>query len=181
MNRKIFNIMLVVLLFIGIGFILFNTSLKKSNTQENANQNLIPADAITHGHGLSVDVNDPNKLYIATHHGLMVLINDKELYSLSNKKDDYMGFSPHPNDSKILYSSGHPESGGNLGFQKSQDGGFTWEKVSDGLEGPVDFHAMTVSPVNPNLIFGWYHGNLQRSINQGKTWKSFNHTELNSL
>lgn len=165
-----FNVILVVVLLIGGGLILFKTSNKSSIKQEGANNELIPKDAITHGHGISVDVNNPKKLYIATHHGLMVLINDKELYSLSNKKDDYMGFSPHPSDSQILYSSGHPETGGNIGFQKSMDGGFTWEKLSDGVNGPVDFHAMAVSPSNPRIIYGWYRGDLQQSINEGKNW-----------
>ncbi len=162
--------MLVVVLLIGSGLIWLNTTTKGSNTQKHVNQELIPADAITHGHGLSVDVNDPNKLYIATHHGLMVLVNDKDLYSLSNKKDDYMGFSPNPTNPQILYSSGHPESGGNIGFQRSQDGGYTWEKISDGVNGPVDFHAMAVSPSNPKVIYGWYKGALQRTNDEGRNW-----------
>ena len=61
-----------------------------------------------------------------------------------------------------------------MGFQKSDDGGVTWEKVSNGVNGPVDFHAIAVSPVNPNLIYGWYQGNLQRSTDQGKTWEITN-------
>jgi hypothetical protein len=169
MNRKMFNIMLAALLIIG-GYILSNAASKDSSTKENVSQKLLPADAITHGHGLSVDVNDPNKLYIATHHGLMVLVNDKDLYNLSSKKDDYMGFSPHPSNSKILYSSGHPELGGNIGFQKSEDGGYTWVKVSDGVNGPVDFHAMAVSSSNPKVIYGWYKGSLQRSGDEGRNW-----------
>jgi photosystem II stability/assembly factor-like uncharacterized protein len=85
-----------------------------------------------------------------------------------------MGFSVHPTDSSVFFSSGHPSFGGNIGFQKSEDGGVTWKKTSNGVDGPVDFHAMTVSPVNPNLIYGWYQGNLQRSTDQGKNWEIVN-------
>ena len=85
-----------------------------------------------------------------------------------------MGFSVHPTDPSIFFTSGHPARGGNLGFQRSDDGGATWKKISNGANGPVDFHAMAVSPVNPNLIYGWYAGNLERSEDQGATWKVVN-------
>lgn len=157
---------------IGGGILLFS---QRSNIAGNsAANNLYPEQTITHGHGLAVDVQDPNKLYIATHHGLLLLVNEKDLYRVGQSQDDYMGFSVHPTESNIFFSSGHPSLGGNIGFQKSEDSGITWEKISDGMDGPVDFHAMAVSPVNPNLVYGWYQGNLQRSIDQGKTWEIVN-------
>lgn len=134
---------------------------------------LYPEDEITHGHGLAVDVTDSNKVYIATHHGLLVLVNEKDLYRVGTSRDDYMGFSVHPTDPHIFFSSGHPEAGGNVGFQKSEDAGSTWKKISNGLGGPVDFHAMAVSPVHPDLVFGWYQGNIQRSEDGGKNWVKF--------
>ncbi len=134
---------------------------------------LIPETNITHGHGLAVDRDDGDKLYIATHHGLLVLRDEKDLFRIGRSQDDYMGFSPHPTESGLFYSSGHPSSGGNIGFQKSEDGGATWQKVSDGMNGPVDFHAMAVSPANPDIVYGWYRGDLQRSLDGGRTWKVF--------
>ena len=132
---------------------------------------LYPAELVTHGHGLAVDVLDPSKVYIATHHGLMMLTNDKELYRVGKKEDDYMGFSMHPTNPKMMFSSGHPEFGGNLGFQISEDGGFTWKKISNGINGPVDFHSMAVSQANPSIIYGWFANALQRSLDGGETWK----------
>lgn len=134
---------------------------------------LIPVQAISHGHGLAVDPNDANKLYIATHYGLLLLKNEKDLYQVGNKRDDYMGFSPHPTDSNVFFSSGHPSTGGNIGFQKSEDGGFTWKKISNGLGGPVDFHAMAVSPVDQNVAYGWYRSDLQKSEDGGASWKKY--------
>ncbi|MEK7291974.1 MAG: hypothetical protein AAB088_00875 [Actinomycetota bacterium] len=145
-----------------------------SDDNNSSSNELIPESTFSHSHGLAVDVQDASKLYIATHEGLLVLLNDANLYRVGKSNDDYMGFSPHPTDANILYSSGHPSLGGNIGFQKSDDGGFTWNKVSDGIDGPVDFHVMAISPVNPNLIYGWYQGSLQRSTDQGESWEIVN-------
>src|SRR3989344_4881455 len=151
---------------------------RNGGSGDTAQNQLYPEQAISHGHGLSVDVKDSSKVYIATHYGLLVLQNEKDLYRIGKSRDDYMGFSPHPTDSNIFFSSGHPSRGGNIGFQRSDDGGFTWKKVANGVNGPVDFHAMAVSPVNPNLVFGWYQGNVQRSTDQGKTWEIVNREVL---
>lgn len=162
-------------LLIGIGLLLiggFVLSRRSDNTEPSQGE-LVAASSITHGHGLAVDVADPSKLYIATHHGLLLLKDEKDLYRVGKSRDDYMGFSPHPGDPKVFFSSGHPSFGGNIGFQKSTDGGFTWKKVSNGLGGPVDFHAMAVSPVDPNIVYGWYRGDLQHSKDGGKTWEKF--------
>ena len=162
-----------------VGVIVLNQPKNENTTQSSpASTDLIPVSEITHGHGLAVDVADSSKVYIATHHGLLLLINDKDLYQVGEKKDDYMGFSPHPSSSKVFFSSGHPSFGGNIGFQITEDNGFTWKKLSDGVNGPVDFHAMTVSPVNPDLIFGSYQGAIQASMDGGKNWTIVGNTSF---
>jgi len=123
----------------------------------------------THIHGLAVDRQDPSKLLIATHHGLFRAGPDGNA-ELISEVQDFMGFNPYPNDPKTLYASGHPRQGGNLGFIASTDQGKTWTQVSLGVKGPVDFHQMTVSPADPNTIYGSY-GGLQISRDAGKTWK----------
>ncbi len=165
---------IIAVAVIGAGFLLLRQDSTTSTTSDSPSNNLYPEQAISHGHGLALDVNDPSKLYIATHHGLLVLVNEKDLYRIGKSKDDYMGFQTHPTEASVFFSSGHPSSGGNIGFQKSEDGGITWKKISNGANGPVDFHAMTVSPANPNIVYGWYQGNIQRSIDQGKTWEIVN-------
>lgn len=173
-SKKYFVIILFVLVSAGV-FSLFQRTEKNDNsTNSSAQKELYPEKSVTHGHGLAVDRSDSSKLYIATHHGLLLLQNDKDLYRIGKSKDDYMGFSPHPSEASIFFSSGHPSAGGNIGFQKSLDAGVTWEKVSDGTDGPVDFHAMAISQVNPNLVYGWFKGALQRSTDQGKTWEIVN-------
>lgn len=175
-SKKYIRIITVIIVIVG--GILLLSGRDNNPTGDSASNNLYPEQSISHGHGLAVDVSDPSKVYIATHYGLLLLENEENLYRIGRSRDDYMGFSPHPTDANIFFSSGHPSTGGNIGFQKSEDGGVTWEKVSNGVSGPVDFHAMTVSPVNPDIVYGWYAGNLQRSTDQGKTWEIVNRDVL---
>jgi len=134
----------------------------------------------THVHGLAVDRGDSSRLYIATHHGLLVLQNDgstklttgSELTLVGRSRDDFMGFSPHPSDPNVLFSSGHPKGGGNLGFLKSEDAGVSWKKLSNAnLQGPADFHTMMAHPANPDHIYGWYRLRVHRSLDGGRTWE----------
>ena len=126
----------------------------------------------SHVHGLAVDRGDSNRVYIATHDGLFVVQNDTDLQRVGSSRDDFMGFSPHPTDPSVLFSSGHPKGGGNIGFQRSDDKGGTWDKISNGNpSGPADFHAMMVHPANPNHIYGWFKLRVHRSLDGGKTWE----------
>jgi len=121
-------------------------------------------------HGISVDANDSSRIYLATHHGLFVVAPNGDADRVSDLQADFMGFTPHPTDSNIFYASGHPAKGGNLGVIKSVDGGKSWEKIADGIGGPVDYHQMDVSKANPNIVIGNSRG-LQMSKDGGKTWK----------
>ncbi len=131
---------------------------------------LTPATSFSHSHGIAVDPTDAKKVYIATHEGLY-LLQGAELFHVGKTRDDLMGFSAHPTLSGVFFSSGHKARGGNIGFQKTADGGITWEQISTGLGGTVDFHAMIVSPVNPDLVYGFFGGKLQRSIDGGRSWE----------
>ncbi len=126
-------------------------------------------DQQTHYHGLAVDPANPSHLYLATHHGFYLVYPDGTAERVSEVQD-FMGFTPHPTDPSILYASGHPSSGGNLGFLLSADGGANWTQVSTGFNGPVDFHQMDVSPADPQVIYGSY-GGIQVSRDGGKTWQ----------
>ena len=126
--------------------------------------------AHTHVHGLAVDRKKPGKLLIATHHGLFRSGPDGQA-ELISPVQDFMGFTPDPSGPDRLYASGHPAGGGNLGFIASADNGATWTQVSPGVDGPVDFHQLTVSPADPAVVYGAY-GALQTSRDAGKTWSA---------
>ena len=106
----------------------------------------------THIHGIGVDRADPSRLYLATHHGLFVASPDGTVTRVSENQNDYMGFTPHPTDPGLLYASGHPEGGGNLGVIASRDGGRTWEQVLFRSEdaGAID---LSLDPHNPRTLY----------------------------
>ncbi len=144
-------------------------------------EDLYPMTAFSHVHSLAVDVKDKSKVYIATHQGLYRLDNDSELYRIGKTRNDLMGFSPHPQEDNVFFSSGHPPTGGNLGIQKSTDSGMTWAKLSDGVDGPVDFHAMTIGTIDPNTLYGWSGASLQKSNNSGMTWEKVSAKDLSNV
>lgn len=127
--------------------------------------------ARTHIHGLAVDGQNSGRLLIATHHGLHALDLDTGLtLRISDHSDDLMGFVADPVAPGVFLASGHPARGGNLGVIASRDGGVSWAKTSDGVNGPVDFHQMDISKADPSVIWG-NHGGLQRSRDGGQTWE----------
>jgi len=137
----------------------------------NESGDLIRVDALVHAHGFAVDRGDPQRILIATHEGLFVLVDGRDLFRVGRSRDDLMGFSAHPRDPEVFWSSGHPRGGGNLGVQRSTDGGVRWRKIANGVRGPVDFHAMSVSGANFDLLYGWFGDALQRSTDGGESWE----------
>jgi photosystem II stability/assembly factor-like uncharacterized protein len=127
---------------------------------------------LEHGHGFAVDPNDPETVYVATHEGLYSF-RDGALSRIGTTTHDFMGFTMHPQDSRMMFTSGHPARGGNLGFMRSMNGGMTWEKISDGIDGPVDFHVLAMHPANPEMVYGWYGSMMHRSRDQGRTWETY--------
>jgi photosystem II stability/assembly factor-like uncharacterized protein len=130
----------------------------------------IPLAEVSHIHGIAVDPRDPSRLFLATHYGVYLAASDGMAGRVSDNTNDYMGFTPHPSDADILYASGHPAGGGNMGVIVSRDGGASWQQLSAGVGGPVDFHAMDVSAADPNVIYGLY-GEIQVSRDGGRSWE----------
>lgn len=122
----------------------------------------------THIHGLGVSPDNPNVLYVATHHGLLQRSETGQWAWVGDERNDLMGFTVHPTEGDRFYSSGHPPTGGNLGFRVSEDKGQTWKFLS--MEG-MDFHAMAIAPSNPEVLYG-FTGNFLASQDGGTTWKT---------
>ncbi len=161
---------LVALILTGILAVVALGAFLGTRSQSETSTTVQALAAETHFHGLAVDPTDPSRLYLATHHGLYAVAPDGSATRLSPVQD-FMGFTPHPTDPSTLYASGHPSSGGNLGFIASTDGGESWTQLAEGVGGPVDFHQMDVSPADPKTIYGAYSGGLQVSRNGGKSWE----------
>jgi hypothetical protein len=131
----------------------------------------LAAAEISHIHGIAIDPADPSRLLLATHHGLFAMRADGSVSQVSRHDHDLMGFSPHPTERNLLFASGHPSSGGNLGVIVSRDGGINWQPLSPGERGPVDFHQMDVSKADPRVLYGAYAGTLQVSRDGWLHWE----------
>lgn len=126
-----------------------------------------------HVHGLAVNPINPNILYIATHNGLVQRSETGQWLWMQSEKEraDYMGFTADPTNPNRFYASGHPHTGGNLGFQVTDDQAKSWKQLS--MPG-VDFHALAVAPNNTQIFYGFPASGaegLHVSIDGGKTWK----------
>ena len=118
--------------------------------------------------------DEDNSIYLATHNGLYNKKQNSSWVKVGSDKSDLMGFVINPKKEGVMYSSGHPVNGGNLGFRMSTDSGKTWKTISSVTDNPIDFHAMSVSPVNNDILYGSPGGGYALFIthDQGKTWSN---------
>ncbi len=133
----------------------------------------------SHVHGVGLDPGDNSILYIATHGDFYQSIDGSFPVKVNKVRADYMAFNTPLVSGFPLYASGHPSTGGNTGLIKSDDGGMTWEHVSNVIEPPADFHAMAVSKQNPETIIGFDSGarGLFKTVDAGKTWETLEYPE----
>lgn len=123
-----------------------------------------------HVHGLAVNPANPQVIFVATHNGLLQRSASGEWFWVGKQRADYMGFTADLTNPNRFYSSGHPPTGGNLGFQISDTQGENWQQIS--MPG-VDFHALAIAPSDPNVFYGFPASGAQGlhlSTDGGKTW-----------
>lgn len=121
---------------------------------------------VSHVHGLGINPAD-DRLYVATHEGIVAVGKDGTARRVSDKAD-YMGFTVVKADTFL--GSGHPAPGSdqpaNRGLIRSTDGGQTWTTRS--LGGEVDFHALEYAH---GIVYGYDSTNgLLRVSKDGETW-----------
>ncbi|MEH6650310.1 MAG: c-type cytochrome [Motiliproteus sp.] len=122
---------------------------------------------IGHIHNLAFAGAQQQTLLLGAHHGLYAYEQNK-VRQISADSFDIMSLAKS-SDQDVIYASGHPATGGNAGLLRSGDGGQSFIQISEGLDGPVDFHHLSISPINSQLIYG-VHGGLQISRDGGKSW-----------
>lgn len=167
-----------VIITVGVGIIGFFSNLTTNDNFNN--QNLFGNWMDVHGLGFipAETVNGSGTIYIATHNGLFkknsTNNNSSQWEIVGNDESDMMGFTIHPNKQGVMYSSGHPPTGGNLGFRISNDYGVTWQKVSNVTSLiPIDFHTITIGSY-PEIIYGASSigDTLLISTDSGKKWNT---------
>lgn len=124
----------------------------------------VPLGELSHIHGVEFE-KSTGALLFATHHGVFHFEPGSLAILSSPDRSDYMGFTALADGTVI--ASGHPEAGGNLGVLKSSDSGAQWTKISDGADGPVDFHAIAAAAGDANILYGLYQGGVQASSDGG--------------
>ncbi|WP_428323737.1 WD40/YVTN/BNR-like repeat-containing protein [Nitrosopumilus sp.] len=185
-NKKFIIISAVVVIAIIVTLILIGSSLINSSVIVEQSPNLESSQELDpriinwrHVHGLGLDPANHSVLYIATHGDFYQSISGAPPIKVDKVRADYMAFNAPLVSGFPLYASGHPSTGGNTGLIKSNDGGVTWQHVSNVIEPPVDFHAMAVSKQNPETIIGFDSGarGLFKSVDAGKTWETLDYPE----
>ena len=172
-NSKFLVLIGIVIIGIAVAFSLNSNDQKSTVTTDTRTVEW------RHVHGIGVDPMDSSILYIATHGDFYQSRDGATPVKVDKIRADYMAFNAPNNKDSPLYASGHPSSGGNTGLIKSTDGGITWQQVAKVLEPAVDFHAMTLSKSDPNLILGFDSGGrgLFKTIDAGKTWENLEYPE----
>jgi hypothetical protein len=180
-QRSKLIVVAITIAVVSIGITGFMTTSASENSNNiSSSQNLTGNWMDVHGVGIySTDIGDnTNSLYLATHNGLFKKeisnnsSNTSGWVEVGSDKSDLMGFTIDPFNKGVMYSSGHPHTGGNLGFRISNDYGVTWQKVSDvTTPTPIDFHTMTIGN-NPEIIYAasGMGDNIFISTDGGKNW-----------
>jgi hypothetical protein len=128
-----------------------------------------------------------NSLYLATNNGLYSKHQNSTWVQVGNDKSDITGFVINPKKDGVMYSSGYPPTGGNLGFRMSTDSGNTWKAISSvtgkssvktvslltGIN-PIAFNSIAISPVNTEILYGSSEDGdiLYMTNDEGKTWSA---------
>ncbi len=167
MRNKSFILVIIGITALFAVFTLFNNEESISNPSADSKQQQTLSDV----HGLEVAIDNPDKLYLPNHQGLYFQEEDGRIQKVGSINDDFMGFTVSPSEPSVFYASGHPRTGGNFGIIRTSDGGTSWEDISEGLDGPVDFHTMAIDNTDDQLLYGYYRGALQRSTDAGTSWQ----------
>jgi mono/diheme cytochrome c family protein len=150
-------------------FFLFTTSfsmfLVLAPISSHAAKTIALAD-ISRIHALSVDRLDPKKLFVATDKGLFLASSDGKAVAVSKGPEGFTGFIFHPSKPAFFIAGG-----GKRGVIRSDNGGKSWDVLAGSDNGLNDFHAMALSPSDPNVVYG-VGKELRVSRDGGRRWQA---------
>lgn len=150
-----------------------------------------------------VSPEDSNTIWVASQGPLWSAGGDRGLFKSTdggktwNKTlgdDEWTGVTDimiDPRDPNLLYAAtwqhhrtvaGYIGGGPNSGIHRSEDGGETWEKLSEGLpDGNMGKIGMAISPQKPDVVYAAVEldrrkGKIFRSENRGSSWEEMSET-----
>lgn len=144
---------------------------------EQTNTQVKSGEKIEDIHGIAIA--DDNTTYVATHEGLFSTKDVGKTWSKVGSFDaDLMGF--HLKSDGTMITSGHPGAKTDIpnpmGILTSKDKGLNWEAME--FTGKVDFHLLTSSTNNPDIIIGLnqmgtgqFGAGIYKSIDGGEKWE----------
>src|SRR3546814_8051680 len=86
-NRKILSYVLLGVLAVGVAAVVVSRSISVAETT------VSDLTGETHFHGIAVDPRNPDRLYLATHHGFFAVGPAGVAERISETEDDFMGRS----------------------------------------------------------------------------------------
>ena len=120
--------------------------------------------------GIAFSESGKGDFKIASPFGIFAVAPDGLLREVSNDPGALFEYVADPQNPNVIYSSGYRTKEEKLGVVKSEDGGKTWRKISNGGAEPEAFVAMTISASNPKVLYG-VADKLMVSRDAGATWE----------
>jgi len=127
------------------------------------------------GNSIAIDPTDPDVIYSASYGSVFKSIdagNSWFEYTVSSVQTE--GIIINPASPQILYTATAGE-----GVWKSNDGGQTWAKSSNGIRAlgfpHDDPHSLEIDETNPNYIYSGSINGGYRSTNGGSSWEKMDH------
>ncbi len=121
--------------------------------------------------GVVISAADGRSFLVGSDYGALSVAPDGRVTRLSKDAGFLTELIAHPRQTDVLFSSGYRSKTEKLGVIRSDDAGRTWSRISDAAGGPVAFHAMAISAIEPSIIYG-AGKTVQISRDGGKNWRA---------
>ena len=119
--------------------------------------------------GIVFEGGPSRRFLVGSGYGALSVMPNGEVERLSEHAGALSELMAHPKSMGVLFASGYRAKSEKLGVVRSDDGGRTWARISNGADGPVAFHAMAFNAADPSTMYG-AEANLQVSRDDGKSW-----------
>lgn len=165
MKRTFFAVLLTALLFGGGAYALGRsaggpagdapaTSLSDTESHSDGSD---PADIDVAGHVHAL-VHEPDGSLLSGRHGGLYRSRDdgatwapvKVVGAVESR--DFMSLVTSPAEANVIFAGGH-----GMGVVKSSDGGTTWERADQGIDG-TDIHGLTINQRDPDYLYAYSVG-----------------------